>query len=161
MAFLFLLLACHHSPPPVITDEHGGEMARLSRSPCYGTCPIYDITVYQDGWVVYRGMHYVKVEGEATRQLTDAELQELRHLFLDNNYFKMKDHYLDYQITDMPSADTAFSDGKRAKVVLHYYGDSSAPRELSLIEEGFDRIVGSEQWVGTYEERKKLLESWQ
>ena len=47
-----------------------------------------------------------------------------------------------------------------SKEVVHYHGDASAPRALDEVENGIDRIVNVEQWIGTSDEQMKLYSDW-
>lgn len=161
MNYLALLwwVACTHPIPPEAPPEvpvASPTLASLARSPCYGWCPVYSVVVSMDGSVDYTGVRFVKTIGEAHGQLSPTDVEALKKLFLDNYYFNMQDSYEQIEITDAPSAQTSFNDGTRSKSISHYYGDSSAPPELRQIEEGFDRIVGIEQWIGSKEERQNL-----
>jgi len=39
--------------------------------------------------------------------------------------------------------------------VRHYHGDISAPRQLGILEDEIDEIVGTDQWVQGAKERKE------
>ncbi len=132
-------------------------MATIERTACYGWCPIYKLTVYRDGVVEYSGDKFVKTTGKATGHLDPTTLAALDALFQENGYLGLRDAYEEYMMTDMPSVFTSYAppDGK-PKTIKHYLGDSSAPESLGKIEDGIDRIVKIEQWIGTREEREKL-----
>jgi hypothetical protein len=40
--------------------------------------------------------------------------------------------------------------------VKHYLCDPSAPQDLDELEEGFEKLVKIERWIGTEQERDKL-----
>jgi len=160
--------ACGHKPPtggggtpePIGNTGDGAAvgphevMATLERTACYGTCPMYSLTVYRDGTVEYNGEQFVKTQGKATGQITPAEVTQLDDLFTNAHYFDLKDAYTDYDVTDNPSAKTSYSSGGKTKTIDHYYGDSDAPEVLSTIEDGIDKIVHVEQFIGTEQERE-------
>ena len=131
-------------------------LASIERTACFGWCPIYKLTVYRDGAVEYEGEDYVKVKGKANGRLAPEELTALDDLFQKAGYLAMHDKYTDYSVTDMPSVNTSYSAGGQIKKIEHYLGDDHAPKELGTVEEGIDRIVHVEQWIGTEDERDKL-----
>jgi len=145
------------SPPPVAVSEHV-LLASIDRGPCYGTCPSYTLTVYRDGKVEYVGKDFVKNKGKASGTVTAAQLAALDKLFTDGKYLAYKSSYESYDATDAPSAKTAYRPlgATTTKTVGHYYGDMHAPASLSDLEEGFDKIVKTERWIGTEAERDKL-----
>jgi hypothetical protein len=132
-------------------------LATLERTRCFGTCPVYKVTIFRDGTVEYVGRQYVKVRGRATGHLSAEQLVQLRTLFQQSGYLQLGDSYERVDVTDQPSAYTSYSPAPgRTKTVRHYLGDRSAPRALTDVEEGIDRIVNIEQWIGTPEERQGL-----
>jgi hypothetical protein len=152
--------ACHatssqnssHSP----AAEHK-PLATLERTACFGFCPIYKVTIFRDRVVEYEGEKFVKTVGRATGRLTTGQLAQLEELFRKNGYLQLENSYERSNFTDLPSAFTSYSPaGGRTKTIRHYFGDRSAPEALTRVEEGIDRIVNIEQWIGTPEERQNL-----
>lgn len=144
----------NHAPAP--TGAHV-LLASLSRTACYGWCPIYTVTVYRDGVVEYDGERFVKTKGKATWHLAPDELAALDTLFTSHGYLSLAAEYTHEDVTDNPSANTAYQPaGGAAKSVTHYHGDMNAPKALDEIETGFDRIVHTETWIGTEQERQSL-----
>jgi Domain of unknown function (DUF6438) len=164
---LGLAAACGSSPPaaaPALSNRGGGPspaphvvMVTLERTACYGWCPVYTLTVYRDGAVEYQGTNFVKVKGKATDRLSPDQLAALDKLFTDNHYFALEDAYEHYEMTDQPGATTSYRAGDRSKTIRHYHGDSHAPPALRDVEDGIDRIVHTERWIGTRAERDKLF----
>jgi uncharacterized protein DUF6438 len=144
----------HSSAPTPGRHEH---LASIERTACYGWCPVYKLTVFRDGAVEYEGTGFVKRQGKATGHLRPDQLAALDELFQKHGYLGLADSYEAYEVTDAPSVYTAYSTvGGKRKDVKHYLGDTKAPAVLGKIEEGIDRIVHVEQWIGTEEERQKL-----
>jgi Domain of unknown function (DUF6438) len=141
------------APPPVIKPPppkpHPHEvLATLQRTACYGTCPIYVVTVYRDGVVEFNGEEYTKTKGKATGQIALAQVDAIEALFVDNHYTSLLDSYEKMEVTDLPSANTSYRslDG-HVKHVGHYHGDREAPEILATIEEKLDELIGTDQWT--------------
>jgi hypothetical protein len=150
----------HNAPEQADPGPHT-LLATLERGVCYGWCPVYKLEIYRDGDVEYHGEQFVKVKGDATTHLTPAQLANLEHAFADAHYFSLASTYTHEDATDAPTAITSFHDEtSHAKHIEHYHGDDHAPHELTELEEAIDRIVGSERWIGTREEREKHAEEW-
>lgn len=145
-------------PPPTVAPPAHVLLASLDRGPCYGTCPVYTVTVYRDGKVEYVGTDYVKKKGKVAATLTAEQLAALDKLFTDDHYLAYKDSYQHTDYTDASSARTAYAPpgASSAKYVAHYYGDTHAPESLTKLEAGFDTIVNTERWIGTRAERDKV-----
>ncbi|MEO8904428.1 MAG: DUF6438 domain-containing protein [Polyangiaceae bacterium] len=122
-------------------------LATLERTGCYGECPVYRLTVSNDGSVVYVGTRWVKALGRQQYKITDTQLAELRAAFQRANFAQLRD-YDHVENTDDDWALVSFYRGATAKHVRHYHGDNSAPLALSVLEDEFDRIVSSGRFVG-------------
>jgi len=140
--------------PPPGAHEH---LASIERTACFGWCPVYTLTVFRDGAVEYEGKDFVKLKGKATDHLRPDQLAALDDLFRKHGYLSLADSYEDYEVTDNPSVYTAYTPpGGKRKDVRHYLGDHKAPVVLGEVEDGVDRIVHVEQWIGTPKERREL-----
>jgi hypothetical protein len=140
------------SPAPTPTPDFSTVQITLERTPCFGFCPVYKLTIHGDGTVEYDGENNVNVTGHQTAQLTQAQMQELVTTFQQAGYFDLKENYT-APVTDLPSTITSFSLEGRSKLITNYGGctiDSSekAPQALCDLEAKIDSIVNSAQWVG-------------
>ena len=156
--------ACAPTPPPeplfnvstVQVHDHA-PLATLERTDCYGTCPVYKLTVFRDGMIEYVGTRYVKVTGKAVGQISEDQVDKLEDLFLKYQYIQLKADYHRSHMTDMPSVNTSYTPaGGTTKLVSHYLGDKDAPVALNRIERGIDTLVHVERWIGTETEREHL-----
>ncbi len=124
----------------------------LERTACYGFCPIYKLTVYGNGKVVYKGERFVKVTGTRTTTISQTAVRKLIADFQKINYFRLQDSYTGGH-TDAPSAITSLTMGKKQKTVNHYLASPNAPTRLTELENKIDAVVNSKQWIGTDAER--------
>ncbi|WP_199332923.1 DUF6174 domain-containing protein [Nostoc sp. FACHB-190] len=124
----------------------------LQRTACYGTCPIYKITIFPDGRVVYEGERFVKVVGKRTARISPQAVRRLVAEFNKVNYFSLANSYQGGR-TDAPSAITSLTIGKRQKTVNHYLGSPNAPQALTALENKIDAVVNSQRWVGSKNEQ--------
>jgi len=133
---------------PSIPDDINDAVITLERGPCFGACPVYRLTVYGDGRVIYEGIRFVKIEGTRTTTVSEEKVRQLVGEFYAVDYFSLNDEYTHADATDMPSATTSITIGGKTKTVIHYHGDFSAPDELTALEDKIDEIVSTRQWVG-------------
>jgi hypothetical protein len=120
----------------------------LERTACFGTCPIYKLTISGDGTVSYEGQDFVQVKGEQTASLSAAQIQDLVSAFEQAQFFTLTD-YTHEDTTDSPSVITSMTLNGKTKTVNHYYGDDSAPQALFDLESKIDEITNSKQWTGS------------
>lgn len=119
----------------------------LERTPCFGTCPVYRVTVVGDGSVTYVGEMFVAVEGEQRSAITQSQVRKLARQLESIDFLSLQDSYTDMGATDMPSAITTLHLNGQVKTVVHYHGDFTAPESLTELENLIDELTKSEQWI--------------
>jgi hypothetical protein len=119
----------------------------LERTACHGTCPVYLLTVSDNGTVVFDGREYVKTLGKTMSTIDKAKVAQLVFEFNKINYFSLKDSYQEVTITDQASAITSITTGGKSKTIKHYLGDLNAPSQLKDLENKIDEIVNSALWI--------------
>jgi hypothetical protein len=127
----------------------------LERGPCYGPCPVYRLTLYDSGKIVFEGKNHVRAKGTQTATISKEQVAELVAGFEKAGYFRFKDRYTAHHITDLPTTVTSVQVGRRVKRIEHYHGDSSAPKILSALENKIDAVVGSKRWIGSGEQSSR------
>ncbi|MDT4967893.1 MAG: hypothetical protein QOJ64_2630 [Acidobacteriota bacterium] len=127
----------------------------LERTVCFGSCPVYKLTIYSDGRVLYQGIRFVKrigrAEGRISRKALDALVQE----FTNNEFFGLYDAYVPGSpgcpqvATDLPSAIISLELNGKKKTVRHYHGCAglSALKVLTELEAHIDAAVNSKKWI--------------
>lgn len=127
----------------------------LERTPCFGMCSAYKITISADGRVVFEGRRDVKKIGTAKSMISQQVLREMLAAFEKIGYFDLRDRYNEPEdgckqwATDNPSAITSITMGGKSKRVEHYYGcyGIEVLAELKKLEQGIDDAVNSQQWI--------------
>lgn len=121
---------------------------RLERTMCYGTCPVYNITVDKEGNVKYEGEMYVYRSGNHQWKISNKKVEQLRELIDDFGFksyiYKRENGF----ITDQPSCITTvkYCDGD-SKEIDHYYGDTLLENDLIDFEKKLERIIGTKKYV--------------
>ncbi|MGB0388596.1 MAG: DUF4377 domain-containing protein [Ardenticatenaceae bacterium] len=128
--------------------EESDVMITLERTACFGTCPIYTVTVYGDGRVEYEGTDYVDVTGAQSSNIGVGGVSQLVEAFAEAGYFEWNDAYTNIYVSDMPTVITSMTLEGQTKRIERYEGDQSAPLELVKLENLIDTSVNSAQWTG-------------
>src|SRR4051812_34085343 len=103
------VLACAAQTRTVQSKDQITEVT-LDRTACFGTCPIYKVTLRSDGTILYEGQRFVEKMG--AYRGTAYSFDRLARFILKENYFDLKDDY-SANVTDLPSAITSVvRDGK-------------------------------------------------
>ncbi len=139
-------LALQEATPAATPD---GQVAiTLERTACFGTCPVYTVTIYTDGTVVYNGLQFVDVKGEQTSSIDPATVEQLIAGFEAAGYFDWNDSYTDMHVTDQPTITTSVTRDGVTKQIVRYAGDDSAPLALPYLENWIDTAAHTSQWTG-------------
>lgn len=141
-------------PPPspasankaVEEDKLKNLVISLERQGCLGPCPVYKLTIYGSGKVIYKGEKYVKVVGERTITVEKEKVSALLAEFEKINYFDLSDNYQGGP-TDGTSATTSISLGNKKKIVKDYHPSPDSPKALKELENQIDTITNSTQWI--------------
>lgn len=120
--------------------------AYIRKGYCFGTCPVFEIKIYNSGYVVYEGIHNVDRMGFYTTRLEKEEMLKFIDKANEINYFDMQDVYDNAHITDLPETTTSIViNGKRKQVKRRY----DFPKELVTFETLFSDLLESKKWEGT------------
>jgi hypothetical protein len=127
-----------------------GEVAvTLHRGACFGSCPVYSVTIYTDGTVVFVGERFVEAEGTHTTTIEPEVVQQLVEGFEAAGYFEWEDEYTEMTVSDLPTIITSVTRDGETKQITRYTGDSNAPLELPYLETWIDMAAYTSQFTGT------------
>lgn len=128
----------------------------LSRAACFGMCPVYTVTLYDDGTVEYEGKEHVKTVGRKTATIDRAAIAKVKEAIAASGIQRLDAHCCDcLDMTDHPTAVIGFESDGQWKTITDYHGCMKAPRAVRELEETLDTLLGTERFVGTLEERQK------
>jgi hypothetical protein len=121
---------------------------RLERTACFGTCPVYSVTIFRDGRVRYEGREFVKAEGVRTRVVPTGEFKRIAAKVDEIGFSKLKSAYR-ASITDLPTTIVTVTRGSKSKRVEDYFG---APKRLHDLEQLIEHVANISRWVELGEE---------
>ncbi|HKP53319.1 MAG TPA: DUF6438 domain-containing protein [Chloroflexia bacterium] len=134
---------------PSVPDDLSDLVINLERTACFGSCPVYNLTIYGDGSVVFDGERFVEKEGTHKGTVSHEKIKEIVRWFEKVGYFALYDDYTHKAWTDSPSAYTSIKLAGNSKRIAHYHGDPSAPFRLSMLEAKIDEVANTYQWIGS------------
>lgn len=169
LSVFFLLSACFFSPSCFPKSNLFKQeipqnmMIKLARNYCSGTCPVYEVTVYADGKVVFEGKQNVKTQGKAEDQIGQEQVKQLIAEVEKAAYFSLNDKYKNDRdgcttsLTDKPSVNISIRFGGKEKTIDHYYYCREEGKEINFgkvypqplyqLESKIDEIVNTKQWI--------------
>ena len=129
-------------------------VVQLERTPCFGTCPVYQVSLTKSGVVQYVGQHHVKTAGAVVSQVPAARVDSLLNRLEAGGYFGFADAYVmdapacGQYATDSPTVITTVTAKGRTKSIRHDYGCAGAPPALAQLERLIDDMAGTDRWTG-------------
>lgn len=127
-----------------------GAVIRLERQGggfCADCPPCYNLTIYEDGTVVYEGIAFVKTKGKATANIGKEKVKKIMAAIEKNGFFSIS---RDYIAIDRPLAALSANFQGKTKRLENSYGFDSDVKEaqsLMALENEIDETVQSSQWV--------------
>lgn len=123
----------------------------LERGPCFGTCPVYRVSIARSGDVHFMWLHGADSGKTEQRHIDPDKFTMLVHIATFNNFVALPDTirgpYCPYPLTDLPSAKVSLFLPGREKTVYDYQGCTWAPFILRQIETDIDDEAGTRRWL--------------
>lgn len=144
---LILLFACTPTKESktnnsVYDPSDASTLMELKKSPCFGKCPVFEMTISKNGKVTYNGQRFTEKMGKFTKQLSEAALNDLNKKFADTDVFQYKDEYR-VEVTDLPSTNIAYHADGKSKTIG---GNGTFPDPVVALVKALDEIANSDGW---------------
>lgn len=133
------------SPTGSVSDQ--STVITLERQPCFGGCPVYGLSILEDGTVIYLGVKNVATPGVRVGHVDPGTVEMLSQMMTATGFFDWQAEYTHTTITDQPTVITSLSAPEQYQQITRYAGDANAPVGLTWIEDRIDAAVNSAQWV--------------
>lgn len=157
MALLLLSFSCANSKKSKNTSEAvvsnevvtlaDADFVSLSRTGCYGTCPIFKIQVFGNGNVIYYGRQFVDKLGIYTGTLGSDDMKVLLEKVADAKLFEKPEQY-PIDNFDFPQFIVEFQVGDKLKTIR---GNSYADKEVLELTLLLDELSGKINFTKTEE----------
>ncbi|GAB2871332.1 DUF6438 domain-containing protein [Hymenobacter ruber] len=106
---------------PIIHATHPSkliiESIKFSTTQCFGTCPVFQLVIKQDGSVSYKGIEYVEKKGDFNLIMTKSELNYLNKLLANLNLPYLEDNYqVDYTDSQTAYLTIRYTNGQTKEI---------------------------------------------
>jgi len=141
---------------PQAPDAQDISSIALQRSPCFGACPVYELTLSADGQVKFVGQRFVDATGERTGVVAPAAFERVAAEVRALDFFALKDRYrleedgCTATTTDHSTATFTVAAGGQEKTVSYYYGcmGLAIGPQLDALAKSIDAAGNVAQWIG-------------
>ncbi len=112
---------------------------RLERTECLGDCPVYTVTLYEDGTVLYEGRRFATPLGKRWGRISPKDVKRLMDAVHGVPPWECDPHRF---VTCMPEAIITVSVDGQPRRIIDYYGDPCVPHLLRALESEIDAAGG-------------------
>ena len=119
------------------------KIIEFSKSPCYGRCPSFKMTVYQDGWTIFEGKSNTLVEDTVLIQLTPAQLDTLQQQCATADIWTAEKSY-GMRIQDLPSTTLHLYEADKDKKITW---KARQPERLKTLNKQVMQLIIDQGWV--------------
>src|SRR5262245_30525267 len=76
-----------------LKEDENEPLIMMERTSCFGGCPVYKLTIYPTGVVIYEGKDSVAVKGKKTTVIGIDKVKELKAEINRAKFYSLKDKY--------------------------------------------------------------------
>ena len=138
------------SIPKLHIPENDSLFASIERTPCYGRCPTYKISIYKSGYVIYEGIRFVDRLGTYSTHISEKQIKAIISKAGEIGYFDLNEIY-DSPVTDLPSTITYLSVKGQKKTIKNRV---RGPETLKEYEKYFDALFEDAEWKKIEDNRR-------
>jgi hypothetical protein len=129
----------------MLLDDHKSLFFSLKRTPCLGTCPVFSLEVYSDGFVKYIGKNYVELIGDYSGSLSPDQLADVEVLFNNADFYAFDAEYNDGRL-DIPATIIEYSGPEGDKKVE---ARTEIPKNFRLLASELEKLIKEIDWTLT------------
>jgi hypothetical protein len=144
LAALFFATAVARADSPVTTIV-------LERTACFGTCPVYVLTLHSSGAIEFVGTKNVQAKGPQTGRISAKDFARIVKKIDEIDFFNLRDRYdgknpdgTGSTVTDLPTRKITVTRGEQTKTVEDYFRGPPGLVELELL---IDELAKSGKWI--------------
>jgi hypothetical protein len=123
----------------------------LTRTACYGPCPVYRFTLYSDGRYVWEGRAHVSVKGIVRGSMDAKAYATATQLLRDARYQEFTGSLVcEIFATDNPTVEIAVADASGQQTITHHRGCRGFARQedLTSLEDNLDKVFRTRRFTG-------------
>lgn len=141
-----LLASCSSSKE--MPEKHETQLVRwieLSKFPCFGHCPVYDLRLFQDGLVLLKGKDHLDMKGVYFAELSPDKINKLKKLYESISWTDLKNEYW-VNLQDLPVTHITVYNEYGA-IVKDIKANSNLPDKLNDLSLALTGLLKKEKWT--------------
>lgn len=122
-----------------------GEKITMEKSACPSNCPVFTLTVYDNGIAAYLGEHNTDRTGLYYKKLEKKDFERLLASFRETNLWQFNEVYRsNFMDQQTQTVAITFSDQGSSKKII---GKSSRPEPILSLEHQLDALIRTDGWI--------------
>lgn len=132
------------SDQPLNMNTAKGELlVEMSKSACFGKCPVFTLKIFDNGRVEYHGVIHTDKLGVYSRQLDENSFYQIvRHL--EATKLEQYEDFYSSGATDFPMTSITHYQRDSSKTVK---GDFERPEPVRILEKQYETLANEGEWV--------------
>ncbi len=140
---IFPLLILNCQPIKSLKEINDNDkLLSYERTPCFGYCQTYEVTVLKDGQAYFVGKNYVPFLDTAQFTLPIKTFTQLKAILQHPDYLNLTIEEPDYQIMDIPGLN--FHDFEHGRI---YELDMVIPEAIQVLTEKIDGVLEGQKLI--------------
>ena len=118
-------------------------LVKMRKTPCFGKCPYFEVSIFDDGLIKYEGFKFVDRIGLHSSKINKKQVALIEDFIRRIDFFSFDEVY-DARVTDLPSIIIEINlNGEYHKVKGRY----KIPEKFKLFTKFIDDLIlGLESW---------------
>lgn len=117
-------------------------LVSLSKEPCSGDCPVFEVTVSKDSILSYHGKEYTSFLGQKKIKLTPNEYSNIIDAIKNSRFSELNDAYMDESSKDFSKTVITYN---QKSVTVRLWKD--APKELTKVYVTLEDILYNHKFL--------------
>jgi hypothetical protein len=118
----------------------------ITTTPCFGKCPIYELSVFSNREVFFNGIRFTDIEGQQHGVLSQAQYDSIIEQANRAKLLEAKSEYDNPAITDLATTNHEFlQNGKKATIKARY----DVPKEIQDFVQFAYEMTSHVKWTET------------
>lgn len=126
---ILFLMSCKNKP--INSNQQAEEIFSLNTTSCMGPCPVFELSIYGDKTLFFKGEENTSLKGEHKKTLTDEQFEALLGIIESADWANLDDTYKSNML-DLPTQNFSYNRNGLKKKVSRY-GD--APESISTMSD--------------------------
>lgn len=119
------------------------KVVEMKKGPCYGRCPVFTLTIYENGLASYQGERFTNKQGLYTKNISKSDVESLKTAFKKADFWNFDNVYKS-KIPDLQTVTIVWHEEGDSKSVM---GKDGRPAKVMELEDMLEGFANSDGWI--------------